>query len=346
MKRGRLDNTPILPNATKLTQRDIPKDKKGRTQHVDMIAAGFPCVGLSAMGHKKGLYGDSRTNLVKHVFRLVEELKPSYVFLENVPNILRYKHYRDMIGRFTRLHYRCAYMVNTASQYGAQHVRARWFMLCQRNGAPPLNPKDGVTKLSGYFNQHVKHKVLPREKYGQWASTICHAFGNSVVPAQANGALAMLAEMLNAPESSLKAVQFDRLNRMMPTLALSPTQYYHDENYKVPSMQCNGKGFTVIPPTPPLSYTSQMSLPLLKAPFTSMCVPTPGTSNCSTPIPTMSRRTKGMAGNFLLSSPQFWNGKMPNHTARMRSIVSDQYWAKIMGFPKDWIRQSLEQTHR
>ena len=156
----------------------------------------------------------------------------------------------------------------------------------------------------------------------------------------------MLAKTLNAPASSLNAVHFDRLNRMMPTVALSPSQYYQNENYKVPSMECSGKGFTVYPPKHPLSYKTQMSLPLLKAPFKSLCVPTPGTSNCSTAIPTMSRRTKGMAGNFLLSSPQFWCGKMPNHTARMRSIVSDQYWAKMMGFPKDWIRQSLEQTHR
>ena len=36
-----------------------------------------------------------------------------------------------------------------------------------------------------------------------------------------------------------------------------------------------------------------------------MCVPTPGTSNCSTPIPTMSSRTKGMAGIFCLVHRNF-----------------------------------------
>ena len=343
--RGRLDTAPIFPDVTKLTKKDMPKDARGRALRLDMIAAGFPCVGLSSMGHMKGMYGDSRSNLVKHVFRLVRDLKPSYVFLENVHNIMRDKHYHDMIRRFTRMHYRCAFMVTTASQYGAPHVRARWFMLCQRRGATPLTPTHRRTKLSGYFNQHVKHKVLPREKFGVWASTICHAFGNPVVPVQAHGALVMLAKTLNAPASSLKAVHFDRLNRMMPTVALSPSQYYQNENYKVPSMQCRGQGFTVFPPKPPLSYKSQMSLPLLKAPFKSMCVPTPGTNNCSTPIPTMSSRTKGMAGNFLLSSPQFWRGKVPTHDARLRSMVSDQYWAATMGFPKDWIRPYLEQHH-
>ena len=344
MDRGRLDKAPIFPDVAKLTKHDLPKDKGGLPQ-VDMIAAGFPCVGLSSMGHMKGLYGDHRSNLVKHVFRLVRELKPSYVFLENVPNILRDKHYRDMIRRITHLHYRCAFMVNTASQYGAQHVRARWFMLCKRKGAAPYTPKNRVLKLSRYFGQPVRHNVLSREKYGAWASTICHAFGNSVVPAQSCGALITLAKTLDTPASSLKAVQFNRINRMKPTVALSPTQYYQDENYKVPSMECSGKGFTVIPPTPPLSYTSRMSLPPLKAPFKSLCVPTPGTSNCSSPIPTMTRRTKSMAGNFLLSSPQFWCGKMPNHTARMRSMVSDQYWATTMGFPKDWLRSHLVQHH-
>eukprot|EP00959_Pyramimonas_sp_CCMP1952_P241714 5051999-Pyramimonas_sp.AAC.1 len=42
-----------------------------------MIAGGFPCLGLSAVGTRRGLYGDQRSNLVKHVFRLVGELKPS-----------------------------------------------------------------------------------------------------------------------------------------------------------------------------------------------------------------------------------------------------------------------------
>ena len=344
MKRGRLDDAPIFHDVAKLTKHDLPTHKNGLPQ-VDMIAAGFPCVGLSSMGHMKGLYGDHRSNLVKHVFRLVRELKPAYVFLENVPNILRDKHYRDMIRRITRLHYRCAFMVNTASQYGAPHVRARWFMLARRKGATPFTPKNRFSKLSGYFNQRVKHKVLPRDRYGAWASTICHSFGNCVVPAQANHALAILAKTLDAPASSLKAVQFNRINRMKPTVALSPTQYYQDIEYIVPSMECSGKGFTVPPPKPPPSYTSKMSLPPLTAPFKSLCIPTPGAGGCSKPIPTMSRRTKRVAANFLLSSIQFWGGQIPGHTKRLASMVSDHCWAATMGFPKDWVRQYLEQHH-
>ena len=124
-----MGKAPIFSDVTKLTRQDLPKKR------VDMISGGFPCLGLSGLGKRKGLYGDSRSNLIQHVFRLVEELKPSYVFLENVPNILRDKHFRDMVGRFTRMGYRCAFIVSTASQLGAKHLRARWFMLCAEERA-------------------------------------------------------------------------------------------------------------------------------------------------------------------------------------------------------------------
>ena len=85
-------------------------------------------------------------------------------------------------------------------------------------------------------------------------------------------------------------------------VALSPSSYYQDRSYKVPSTDCRGKGFTVVPPKPPRSYESKMTLPRLTKPFNSICSPTPCTSGCSIPPPTMSRRTRSMAGFFF--SPQ------------------------------------------
>ena len=342
MKRGRLDKAPVFPDVTELTKRDLPKDANGRPVRVDMIAGGFPCLGLSAVGTKQGLYGDKRSNLVKHVFRLVGELKPSYVFLENVPNILNDKNFRDIVGRFTRMRYRVAFIVSTASQVGASHLRARWFMLCMKDkGAVPFVPKNRVAKLSRYFRQRTTN-VLPRATHRKWAQMICHSFGNAVVPAQANAALVTLLNLLQTSIASLEAVPFAKLDRMKPTVALSPTKYYQYASYKAPSTKCHGQGFTVIPPKPPKGYKSQLSLPMLKAPFKTLCFPTPRTSTCSTPLPAMSRRSRTDAANFLFSTKEFFPGsRLPTHAKRMAGIVSDEFWAAAMGFPKDWIRAGV-----
>ena len=220
-------------------------------------------------------------------------------------------------------------------------MRARWFMLCMRKNAVPFTPKDKVAKLSRFFGQRVT-KLLPRNRYGHWARSICHSFGNSVVPAQANSALVTLMKVLNTPTTTLEAARFSKIDRWKPTVAVSPTSYYQDKSYKVPSTECQGRGFTVVPPKPLKNYESKMTLPMLTKPFKSICSPTPCTSGCSIPLPTMSRRTRSMAGNFLLSAKELWSGKMPgHHTKRMQTMVSDEFWAASMGFPKKWIRPVL-----
>ena len=334
MERGRLDRAPIFSDVKKLTRKDLPNKR------VDMIAGGFPCLGLSGLGKRKGLYGDSRSNLIQHVFRLVDELKPSYVFLENVPNILRDKHFRDMVGRFTRMGYRCAFIVSTASQLGAKHLRARWFMLCARENAVPFTPTDNVSKLTRYFDQRVKKKLLPKGFFS--AKIICRAFGNCVVPAQAHLALVTLMKTLEKPIATLERVPFSRIDSLKPTVAMSPSQFYQDTSYPVPSAVCRGSGYNVVPPQPPRSYESKASLPLLTQPFTSLCFPTPSTSSwCCSPIPTMTKRSKTMTANFLLSTKEMWDRRKPGHDERMMRMLSDEFLAAAMGFPRDWIRSVL-----
>ena len=88
---------------------------------------------------------------MRHVIRLTQELEPSYVFLENVPDILRDQNFCDMVGRSMRMSYRCVFVVSTASQVGAKNLRARWFMLCATESARPFFLTDNVSKIRRYF---------------------------------------------------------------------------------------------------------------------------------------------------------------------------------------------------
>ena len=94
--RNRLHSAPIYRDVTTLKRSDF-KDIE-----VDMIAGGFPCKGISSIGSKRGLYGDHRSALVTHVYRLVDELQPKYVFLENTPLIINDNKFKRFLDEFIR----------------------------------------------------------------------------------------------------------------------------------------------------------------------------------------------------------------------------------------------------
>jgi len=55
---------------------------------VDVITGGFPCQDLSVAGKQAGLDGGTRSGLWSEIVRLIGELRPRYVIVENVANLL------------------------------------------------------------------------------------------------------------------------------------------------------------------------------------------------------------------------------------------------------------------
>ena len=94
---------------------------------IDIIYGGFPCQDISCAGTGKGLDG-KRSGLFWELYRLVEEIKPSFVFLENVPAI-RTRGMEILIKKFTDVGYDCRWTCVSAAEVGAPHLRKRWFFL-------------------------------------------------------------------------------------------------------------------------------------------------------------------------------------------------------------------------
>ena len=99
---------------------------------IDIIIAGFPCQDISCAGRGKGLAG-KRSGLYWEVHRLVKELSPAFVFLENVPAI-RTRGLREIIRSLTNVGYDCRWTCVSAAEVGALHIRKRWFLLAHTNG--------------------------------------------------------------------------------------------------------------------------------------------------------------------------------------------------------------------
>ena len=97
---------------------------KGR---VDCISGGFPCQPHSVAGKRKGHLDDR--NLWPEVVRVVREIQPEWVFLENVPGIISNRFIETVLGDLAVLGYDCRWTLLGADQVGAPHKRERWWLL-------------------------------------------------------------------------------------------------------------------------------------------------------------------------------------------------------------------------
>ncbi len=101
---------------------------------VDLICGGFPCQDISTAGAGAGLDGE-RSGLWFEFARIIGELRPRYVVLENV-SAIRIRGLGTVLGPgLAALGYDAVWDCIPASAVGAPHRRDRWFCVAYANGA-------------------------------------------------------------------------------------------------------------------------------------------------------------------------------------------------------------------
>ena len=132
----RFPDTRLFPDVTKVSAHDL-RDA-GFVPDRGIITGGFPCQDLSVAGRRKGLAGE-RSGLFWHIIRLVDELHPRWIVLENVPGLLSSEGGRDMgivLGALGDSGYGVAYRVLDAQHFGVPQRRRRVFIVAgRRTGA-------------------------------------------------------------------------------------------------------------------------------------------------------------------------------------------------------------------
>lgn len=106
---------------------------------VDLIAGGFPCQDISNAGRRAGIDG-SRSGLWSEFARIVRLLRPTYVFVENVP-ALTIRGLGQVLGDLAALGFDAEWGCFPAAALGAPHERWRLFIVAYR-GPGPLAVRD------------------------------------------------------------------------------------------------------------------------------------------------------------------------------------------------------------
>lgn len=182
------------PNAQRF--EDVRNVGKENLPAVDVICGGFPCQDVSTSGKRAGIKEGTRSGLWFEYARIVRELRPQYVIVENVPGLLS-DGMGTVLGDISLLGYDAEWTTLSACSVGAPHPRERVFIIAHSErrdveelGTRPRPYRNPGPKASngplyvGDFGMGwpIESRVL-RSRHGFPAGSLTlHALGNAVVP--------------------------------------------------------------------------------------------------------------------------------------------------------------------
>ncbi len=171
----------------------------------DIVYGGFPCQDISVAGNGKGLAGE-RSGLFYEILRLCGEIKPRFIFLENVPAITT-RGGSEVVRELAKMGYDSRWCVISAASVGAIHKRERFFLLAYNNSertqgitekSVPREPELSRSEDERGFEEFTRRSNLHTPKLCGGGNGIpfrmdrTHALGNSVCPIQAKEAFKIL----------------------------------------------------------------------------------------------------------------------------------------------------------
>jgi len=110
---------------------DIRECGAHNLESVDLICGGFPCQDISNAGKRAGIEGE-RSGLWKEFYRVICELQPQYILVENSADLLK-RGFGRVLGDLARVGYNAEWRVLSAAQFGAWHLRRRVFIVAYSN---------------------------------------------------------------------------------------------------------------------------------------------------------------------------------------------------------------------
>jgi len=155
---------PIYEDIKSLTAQKLKDDRIS----VDVICGGFPCQDISTAGKGEGLKGE-RSGLWREYARLIGEIRPRYVIVENVAALL-FRGLPDVLGDLASLGYDAEWHCIPASYIGAPHRRDRIWIIAYRNSDNQsesiISFDDEASRMQGDASNSDSQRLQRSEKAG------------------------------------------------------------------------------------------------------------------------------------------------------------------------------------
>jgi len=137
---------------------------------VDVITGGFPCQDISIAGKKAGIGEGTRSGLWSEIVRLIGDLQPRYVIVENVANLLsgpsekRGGWFGRILGDLAECGYNAEWENIPAAALGAPHRRERVWLVAYPN--KKFKPRVGCIQVArcGGGNAGPSNEAIPEER--------------------------------------------------------------------------------------------------------------------------------------------------------------------------------------
>ena len=99
---------------------------------VDVVSGGFPCTDISAAGKGAGIDGEA-SGMWRHMARIIGEVRPRHVFVENSPLLVR-RGLARVLGDLAAMGYDARWGIIGAADVGAPHQRDRIWIVADASG--------------------------------------------------------------------------------------------------------------------------------------------------------------------------------------------------------------------
>lgn len=113
-------NVPRFEDVRTVTREILPEG-------IECIAGGFPCQDISFAGNGEGL-GGSRSGLWFEYLRIIREIRPKFIVVENVSALLN-RGLGVVLGGLAECGFDAEWRMFSADEFGAPHERARLFIV-------------------------------------------------------------------------------------------------------------------------------------------------------------------------------------------------------------------------
>ena len=135
MRDGGLDAAPIFEDVRTFRGTSL----RGS---IDVVSGGFPCQDLSVAGKQAGIEAGARSGLWKEFARIIREVAPRFVCVENVPGLL-FSGMGRVLGDLAEMGFDAQWQVLSAAGVGAPHLRERVFIVAYSQGQPRQQANSG-----------------------------------------------------------------------------------------------------------------------------------------------------------------------------------------------------------